>query len=158
MLVTRLDTREAEICSQLIGRLKSTSKEKPCYQERTRACWSEHFTKACQCAGFCQLVRSCLESPLSAAWRLGTSTASPTPYPLAVPSSNKELDAEHPSERSLRRDLFLREGLGRLPLPKVSAEAPEPGISAEGSPYPSGLGLGHCPGLFSGALHLQPAT
>lgn len=50
----------------------------------------------------------------------------------------------------------MREGLGRLPLPKLSVEAPEPGISAEDRRYPSGLGLGHFPGLSSGALHLQP--
>lgn len=56
------------------------------------------------------------------------------------PSSNEERDAEHPSACSLRWDLFLREGgLGRLPLPKLSAKAPEPGVSAEDSRYPSGL-------------------
>lgn len=118
-------------------------------EERTRAYWLGHLTKARQLAGFCQLVRSCLERPLLP----GPPAACLAPwnehclaYPCShwlfwgPPSSNEERDAEHPSACSLRWDLFLQEGgLGRLPLPTLSAKAPEPGISAEDSRYPSGL-------------------
>lgn len=155
--------REAEICSPLIGRQRSAPEETLLPEERTRAYWLGHLTKARQLAGFCQLVRSCLERPLSPAWRLGTSTASPTPVPIGC------FGARHHLTRSGTRSTRVLAHCGGISFCErapgetaAAAQAECKGPRARhlrgGQPLPLRTCLDHCPGLSSGSLYLQPAS
>lgn len=135
-----------EICSSLIGRQRRASEEPLLPEERTRAHWSGHLIKASQRAGFCRSVRSRLGSPPVAS-TLGLLLVALEQHCFADPSShrlfwgllssNQEQGAEHQRECSLRWDLVpLEGGPERLPLPKLSAKAPELSISAEDNHFP----------------------
>lgn len=136
-------------------------------EERTRAYWLGHLTKARQLAGFCQLVRSCLERPLlpgppAACLAPWNSTASPTPVPIGC------FGARHPLTRSGTPSTRVLAHCGGLSFCGKAAwgdcrcprgvQRPQSQASPRRTAVPLRTCLDHCPGLSSGSLHLRPAS